>query len=751
MLLWRQPLFLAMIICGCVDAGTAEVSGDKEIDNTNTHERTKEDKDLIVTDVKVVVSGSDDIAQQIKKWFVETCVGRALPDDQTQNIKTEIISALGDAGYKNPSVKIARNATERGVVLQVNVSLNEQTFIRRSCVMVEPGSWQLKRKFTNALVGVWWPWQRDALDKQFIALNCELIKKAAREMGYFDVVVSVCVEGEDCPDVIYTVKTGERYNLGPIVWRGPWSTEVRQKIIAPVGEYFSAGHHAMVSTQVMKVIRKFDVFSPVAQTIELNPIDKTVSFVLSLGKEQVVQLEELDVSGNTKTYLDVIYPSLGMYPGDIITPERLFVMSKYGKLLFTSMRVTRYTESLGLSVLEIDRDPFSFQMGADYNSLNGPDFNIALSVSDPNLFGQGIPVACSLARGDVSTRFLFNAQARDIYGMPITITNKFYINSVNKKQFLPFGRKRKTTPVFQVSEHLGVEIPINDADLQQSVELYTACKMHEYDAGMINDLKADVTNGNPTFEGSSLGAKDVKNISDEDIDDQIEIDDLDVSYARSVFDDKLFPKKQHLYIIGARFIHKDLDNPRDPVNGYSIILDAALNLGDTNFGQLRLDARLYRRVCGYDVTAKASIGKIIGDTDWVNNFREFSCRLVNTSPFDKDKNALGGKSGYSLSISSRLAKLGPVAVGVFVDCGSLWDSGLPKECEIIADLISFNCTPGIYCAVKIPGAPCAEVHIGIPMIWGENISSDWQNSYLSSLKEKVGICAGFRFRSGFRV
>jgi outer membrane protein insertion porin family len=231
----------------------------------------------------------------------------------------------------------------------------------------------------------------------------EKILTLYRSRGYLDAEVKdtdmVFSDDGKHLDLFITVEEGRQYVVGDVTWSGNElfpDTTISAMITLQEGEVFDDTEFAMIQANISSLYAdKGYIYATVSpqKTIARNVVD--VKFDITEG--QPAHIREINITGNSKTYEEVIRRQLVISPGDVFLRSRLIrsLREVFNLGYFAGPPQVipgRPDENGDIDItLRVEEKPAGqFRLGAGFSQLNRVSGFIG--VQEPNFLGRGLRV-----------------------------------------------------------------------------------------------------------------------------------------------------------------------------------------------------------------------------------------------------------------------------------------------------------------------------------------------------------------------
>lgn len=235
--------------------------------------------------------------------------------------------------------------------------------------------------------------------------------------GYVNVkvgepVVTMTEDGESLL-VTIAVTEGDQYRIGQIDFKGDLlypERDLRAKLTLEPGMVFSRARlRADIGTLTDMTADKGYAFNNVAPTTTPHVENKTLDLVFEIEKGDLISIERINISGNTKSRDKVVRRELRLMEGELYSATG-FKRSKQNLMntgYFEEANVSSVKGSTGnklnINVDVKEKPTGAFTIGGGYSSLDGLIFQG--SISQSNFLGLGLKAHASAAVGGRSNTY----------------------------------------------------------------------------------------------------------------------------------------------------------------------------------------------------------------------------------------------------------------------------------------------------------------------------------------------------------
>ena len=245
-----------------------------------------------------------------------------------------------------------------------------------------------------------WLFGTGRVNEEMLEADKQILRQYLLDNGFLEggVGEASVEKREDGLYVVFDITEGQQFKVGKIKASGDLiensGSKTLEGINAETGEVFNASE---VREDIFKITDKFaDIgfaFANVVPQTALNKSDGTVDLDFTVAKGNLVRVNRINVSGNEKTYDNVIRRTLKIEEQDIYSASKIkrsqTLLQRLG--YFDEATITNQTtddpNKVDLNVNVKEGTTGSFSAGAGYATSNGAIFNTRLS--ENNIFGTG--------------------------------------------------------------------------------------------------------------------------------------------------------------------------------------------------------------------------------------------------------------------------------------------------------------------------------------------------------------------------
>ncbi len=324
----------------------------------------------------------------------------ARPSLFTQDVDS-IRALYAEKGYSRATVEVRKTLIEKehGLIVAYVVTEGRKIKIRHLDVLGNGAleTSEIKRAMQSR-ESKWWR----GGDFKPATLDDDLrkVKELYGTIGYIDADARIEkteeIDGGKALDVYIRVDEGKPYTLGRLTWSGNkvvTDDEVRNYVVLKEGDPFALDRVEGVQVAInSRYWEKGYIWSRVdavrsvrGQRIDLN---------LSIVENNPASINEIKISGNSKTFETVIRRELSVYPGD------RFILNKVQRSIRDVVSLGYFNGIPGLDTETVNEEgdvnlllsieektTGNFRMGAGFSQLNS--LSGFFGVQENNLFGRG--------------------------------------------------------------------------------------------------------------------------------------------------------------------------------------------------------------------------------------------------------------------------------------------------------------------------------------------------------------------------
>jgi outer membrane protein insertion porin family len=245
-----------------------------------------------------------------------------------------------------------------------------------------------------------WLFGTGRVNQEMLEADKQILRQYLLDHGFLEGAVGeASVEKrEDGLYVVFDITEGQQFKVGRIKASGDLIENDEDKTLAGInaerGEVFNA---SQVREDIFKITDKFaDIgyaFANVVPQTSLNKSTATVDLDFTVAKGNLVRVNRINVSGNEKTYDNVVRRTLTIEEQEIYSGSKIkrsqTLLQRLG--YFDEATITNQPtddpNKVDLNVNVKEGTTGSFSAGAGYATSNGAIFNTRLS--ENNIFGTG--------------------------------------------------------------------------------------------------------------------------------------------------------------------------------------------------------------------------------------------------------------------------------------------------------------------------------------------------------------------------
>jgi outer membrane protein insertion porin family len=361
--------------------------------------------------------------------------GNMYSKEKVKKAKKALLLALERDGYINSVVEVTvTNVNDTSVLVKFDVNKGDPITITN---IIFKGSDKLDNDdlsevISNKETDVYFTWffgRNDGeMDFEQLSFDSPRIKDLYLQNGYLDVKVTAAFSKVDyntnTASVEYTIIEGNQYKLNDTIIYLDESILSVEKIYPELqlekDDIFNIAFLRKDQEYIKtKVADKGYAFTNVKFDIKANKTNKTVDIIYNVTPGEKVYINDVIISGNSRTLDRVIRRNIYLAPKDLYsltdfkdTKNKLNRTGFFDDVRIKQERISSNSMNILVSVTEASTG--NITLGGGYGSYDGFLFNV--SVSDKNILGSGLDLGLSYERSskkDNYTLSLANPAIRD--------------------------------------------------------------------------------------------------------------------------------------------------------------------------------------------------------------------------------------------------------------------------------------------------------------------------------------------------
>lgn len=273
---------------------------------------------------------------------------------------------------------------------------------------------------------VWWKsWITGSgrLNRELLTVDKDIIQQELLNHGFVDVRVSqptVEKSGESLV-IKYDVTEGEKYQFGKIKYAGKLNNKSEKEVVDDLkiktGAVFSA---AELREDVFGITDKLAdlsyAFANVVPKTSIDPDNKLVDVNFEIDKGQPVNINQIKILGNDKTYENVIRRELTLQELDPFSKSKIdrsrVLLNRLGYFEDVSIETKKTEDPKKVDLLVNVREAStgSISVGAGYSTNDGAIFTSSLS--ENNFMGTGRRIGLNADIGSRRNNFVLSLDDR---------------------------------------------------------------------------------------------------------------------------------------------------------------------------------------------------------------------------------------------------------------------------------------------------------------------------------------------------
>ncbi len=446
---------------------------------------------------QVEIKGYEDKKDDIKN-MIDVKKGDIYDEDSINNAKNQILSYLESKGYYDSIVETkTQKLNKNSLKLDFIISRGEEIIIKKVHMYgsknidysdVKSSIVNRQKQFLG------WLWGRDdgKLKIDQLKYDSARIKDYYMRKGYLDAKVStpfLRTYFEDYKaDLSYLINEGTVYTIKSVKFSLAEPVikieKLKEDLKLHSGKIFNVDKLRKDITKIKHKIEDLGyAYAKVFPDIKQDKKKHTATIIYKIYPGQIVYINDVQISGNTRTIDRVIRRSVYLAPGDRYSytdfKDSITELKKTGYFKDVKIQKKKVADNkITLFIKVIEAQTGSITGGIGYGSYDG--FIISAAVSDRNVFGSGIDTSVNIdyssksLKGSVS---FYNPRVFDSHyslgGSLYDTSNDYYSYNEDKVgASLNVGRRFTRTISGSVSYNIEQS---NLSDLDSSIDptLYT--------------------------------------------------------------------------------------------------------------------------------------------------------------------------------------------------------------------------------------------------------------------------------------
>jgi len=360
----------------------------------------------------IEISGVDDADKLMS--IIGMKEGDIYTPDKARYAKDAIIKAMETKGYYGTVVDLTVKPVNDSVALDFRVNRGEKIKIKRVVFTgnEKVSSSDLEENLVNKEGG--WLSFIPFLGSGGVAMPEQLpydqmrVKEAYMQRGYLDATVSEPLMKVDFSsyeaEVTYVIHEGERYTVSAVSIEDNIPNLDKKKVYEELklkkGKIFNVKTLRSDMKRLQEMVGDLGyAFAKIDPIFKKDPKNHTVSITYKIDSSKKVYINDVIISGNTKTMDYVVRRYIYLAPGDLFsytdledTKKELQKTGFFDKVVVKPQRISEDKINIVVEVEEAQTGSISGGFG--YGSYDG--FMVSGSISDRNLFGSGIAGSLTL-------------------------------------------------------------------------------------------------------------------------------------------------------------------------------------------------------------------------------------------------------------------------------------------------------------------------------------------------------------------
>lgn len=351
-----------------------------------------------------------------------------------ENSKKILLEELEKEGYKNSVVEvITENINEEGVAIKYIVNKGDEITIKKvnyngaTSLTVEDFEENTANKEEDLIS--WWFGQNDgAIEFKQLEYDNLRIKDIYLQHGFLDTKVSPAFSRVNFntkkAEVNFNIEEGVQYKNNNITIYTDENIVSSENLKAGLKQLKGEVFNIKKLRQDIEFIRtqianKGYAYVQINYDLKKNIKNKTADIIINVISGEKVYVNDVIISGNTRTLDRVVRRSVYLAPKDLFNftdyQESKGALGRTGFFQKVSLKQRRINKNLMDIIVNVKEAPTgNFTFGGGYGSYDG--WTISTSINDSNIFGSGLSLSLALEhsqRSDTAKISLKNPAIND--------------------------------------------------------------------------------------------------------------------------------------------------------------------------------------------------------------------------------------------------------------------------------------------------------------------------------------------------
>jgi len=363
--------------------------------------------------------------------------------------------ALKQAGYVDTKVSVDAKSTDEGVKVKFNIDKGDPIKVKK---VVFVGNRKLsddilKENIVNKEGGMfsWFSGGGVAVPTQ-LEYDMARVRDEYLKRGYLDVVIDKPLMKTDfaskSAEVTFNIrKEGEPYTVSSVKLAqipGFDMAEIESELKLKQGKVFNVSKlRKDLQLLIEKAGDKGYAFANAQPQFKKNDASHTIDVLYTVNLGQKIKINDVKISGNTKTKDHVVRRYVYLAPGDTFnltdlkdSKDELQRTGYFDSTEIVPRKVGGNSVDLDVKVKEAQTG--SIMAGLSYGSYDG--FGVNASVSDRNLFGTGIGYSVTLEKSKKSHNYSLSLTDPRVFDSLYSLSVGIYHR---KYEFIDYTKKEK--------------------------------------------------------------------------------------------------------------------------------------------------------------------------------------------------------------------------------------------------------------------------------------------------------------------
>jgi len=354
---------------------------------------------------EVRIQGTDKLKREDVEAKVSVKEGYfARPSLFSQDVSA-ILSLYAEKGYTQARVDVRKTPVGKEHTIVVSYVITEGRKVKiRHIDVIGNGALESAeiRKSMDSKESRWW--RGGDFKPATVEEDLKKIKDLYGTRGYLDTEVRVerqeKVKGGKALDLYIRVKEGRQYTLGTLTWSGNkvvTDDEIKKYVVLKEGDPFALDRIEMLQNLInSRYAEQGHIWSRVIPERKMR--GQRIDLSLAIVENNPASINEIKISGNTKTFESVIRREMTIYPGDrfMLTKVQrslrdIVSLGYFNGVPKVNTELVNEQGDINLLIGVEEKTTGNFKMGAGYSQLNS--LSGFFGVQENNFLGRGKTVS----------------------------------------------------------------------------------------------------------------------------------------------------------------------------------------------------------------------------------------------------------------------------------------------------------------------------------------------------------------------